>query len=147
MEYTLKPISEQEFFLYKKLPIKYIGIYELYQLYDDNLLDCDGIIVAFEKQTYLIKCDKTHDNVYDLFYYEFNRNYKCRKIVSKPDNPISLICKETEDGNPTLRFSIGPRHILVTFSDDKVITIGLSHWDQNGNWLDYDDNNLLNDID
>lgn len=42
------PVPEQEFLAREHTPIKYIGIYELDWLLDDNQLDCEGIIVAFE---------------------------------------------------------------------------------------------------
>ena len=139
-------ISENEFFLIAYAPIQYIGIYELNWLMDDNLLDCEGIIVAFEKAKILISSKKLGEDDFDFVYYEFPQEYECRKILSSFEEPIHFIRKESEDNSYRyLRFQIGNRPILVTAYEDKWIDVGLSHWDINDEWLEFENNHLLND--
>ena len=141
----LNKISEQEFLL-KKEPIEYIGIYELDWLIDDNQLDCEGIIVAFSDKQYLIKSLSIGEDDYEFFYYEFSQAYECRKILSSDKEPICFVRKEEEeDSFRVLRFQIGNRPILATAEADGLLTIGVSHWDVNDEWLDFENNNLLND--
>ena len=142
----LNKISEQEFLLRKKEPIEYIGIYELDWLIDDNQLDCEGIIVAFSDKQYLIKSLSIGEDDYEFFYYEFSQAYECRKILSSDKEPIYFVRKEEEeDSFRVLRFQIGNRPILATAEADELLTIGVSHWDVNDKWLDFENNNLLND--
>lgn len=142
----LNKISEQEFLLKKKEPIEYIGIYELDWLIDDNQLDCEGIIVAFSDKQYLIKSLSIGEDDYEFFYYEFSQAYECRKILSSDKEPICFVRKEEEeDSFRVLRFQIGNRPILATAEADGLLTIGVSHWDVNDEWLDFENNNLLND--
>ena len=142
----LNKISEQEFLSRKKEPIEYIGIYELDWLMDDNQLDCEGIIVAFSDKQYLIKSLSIGEDDYEFFYYEFSQAYECRKILSSDKEPIYFVRKEEEeDSFRMLRFQIGNRPILATAEADGLLTIGVSHWDVNNEWLDFENNNLLND--
>ena len=142
----LNKISEQEFLLRKKEPIEYIGIYELNWLMDNNQLDCEGIIVAFSDKQYLIKSLSIGEDDYEFFYYEFSQAYECKKILSSDKEPICFVRKEEEeDSFRVLRFQIGNRPILATAEADGLLTIGVSHWDVNDEWLDFENNNLLND--
>ena len=142
----LNKILEQEFLLRKKEPIEYIGIYKLDWLIDDNQLDCEGIIVAFSDKLYLIKSLSIGEDDYEFFYYEFSQAYDCRKILSSDKEPIYFVRKEEEeDSFRVLRFQIGNRPILATAVADGLLTIGISHWDVNDKWLDFENNNLLND--
>lgn len=136
-------ISEQEFLSLGNNPIQYVGIYELDWLMDDNLLDCEGIIVAFEDEKILISSKKTGEDKYDFVYYKFKDEYECKKIQSSPEEPVRFIRKE-DDGFYYLRFHIGDRPILVTAYETEWITVGLSHWDLDGEWIEYENNNLLN---
>ena len=90
-------ISEREFLLKAGTPIKYIGIYELNWLMVEGLLDCDGIIVAFEKAKILISSKKLGEDDFDFVYYEFPQEYECRKILSSFEEPVCFIRKESED--------------------------------------------------
>lgn len=142
----INPVSEQEILCRINTPINYIGIYEPDLIIDDNLLDCEGIIVAFEDKQYLIQSKAINEDDFKFFYYEFTENYECRKIVSSPEEPICFIRKEEEeDFFQELRFQIGIRPILVTANDDGFLTIGISHWDINDEWSEFENNNLLND--
>ena len=142
----LSKTLEQEFLLRKDEPIEYIGIYKLDWLIDDNQLDCEGIIVAFSDKQYLIKSLSIGEDDYEFFYYEFSQAYECRKILSSDKEPIYFVRKEEEeDSFRVLRFQIGNRPILATAEADELLTIGVSHWDVNDEWLDFENNNLLND--
>lgn len=140
-----KSISEEEFLNRKNKPINYIGIYEIDCIIDDNMLDCEGIIVSFEDKRYLIKSFINSKGNFDFLYFAFtNDTYECRKIQSFQEEQIYFIQKEIEEDFPCiLRFQIGSRPILVTADD--CLTIGISHWDINDNWLEFENNNLLND--
>ena len=140
------PVSEQEFLARKNTPINHIGIYELDWLLDDNQLDCEGVIVAFEDKQYLIQSKAIGEDDFEFFYYEFNEEYECRKILSSPEEPIHFIRKEEEEESyRVLRFQIGIRPILATAIENRLMTIGISHCDINDDWLDFENNNLLND--
>lgn len=142
----LNKISEQEFLRRKNKPIEYIGIYELDWLTDDNQLDCEGIIVSFTDKQYLIKSLPISEDDYGFCYYEIPQASNCRKILSSSDEPVYFVRKEEEDDSfRMLRFQIGNRPILVTATDDGFLTVGISHWDTNGEWLDFENNTLLND--
>ena len=139
-------ISEQEFLSLSNNPIQYIGIYELDWLMDDNLLDCEGIIIAFENRKILISSKEIGEDDFDFIYYDFPQKYDCRKILSSPDESICFVRKEKEEeASRTLRFQIGHRPILVIAYENKWLTVGLSHWDINDEWIEYENNNLLND--
>lgn len=141
-----KTVNEQEFLVRTGSAIKYIGIYELDWLLDDNQLDCEGLIVVFEDKQYLIQSKAVGEDKFEFFYYEFNEKYECRKIISSPEEPIYFIRKEEEEESyRVLRFKIGARPILATADDDGLLTIGISHWDINDDWLEFENNNLLND--
>lgn len=140
-----KTVLEEEFWDRKNLLINYIGIYELDWIIDDNQLDCEGIIVSFEDKQYLIKSFARGDNAFDFSYFEFSEDYECRKVLSSQNEPISFIRKENEeDSYPVLRFQIGARPILAT-AEDGFITIGISHWNINDDWLEFENHTLLND--
>lgn len=139
-------ISEQEFLSMASLSIQYIGIYELNWIMDDNLLDCTGVIIAFEDRKSLISSKEIGEEAFDFVYYEFPQEYECRKILSSFEEPIHFIRKESEENcYRYLRFQIGNRPILVTAYEDEWIDVGLSHWDINDEWIDFENDNLLND--
>ena len=71
-------ISEQEFLSLGNNPIQYVGIYELDWLMDDNLLDCEGIIIAFENRKILISSKEIGKDDFDFIYYDFPQSYYCR---------------------------------------------------------------------
>ena len=140
-----KTVLEQDFLSIIGAPIEYIGIYEL-EIFEDSRLECEGIIVAFKDKRYLIKSLAIGEDDFEFFYYEFNEDYKCRKIIPQLEEPIYFIRKENKEKcYPILRFQIGERPILVTADDNNSLTIGISHWDINDNWLEFENNNLLND--
>ena len=140
-----KSVLEEEFLNRKNQLINHIGIYELDWIIDDNQLDCEGIIVSFEDKQYLIKSFVRGNDDFEFLYYEFTKEYKCRKILSSHKEPICFIRKEDdEESFRTLRFQIGVRQILAT-ANEGFLSVGISHWDINDNWLEFENNNLLND--
>ena len=142
----LKIICEKEFLSRTDMPIEYIGIYELDWLVDDNQLDCEGIIVAFKDKRYLITSKETSYDNYEFFYYEFEEEYDCRKIIPSSDEALYFVRYENEEHSfRILRFKIGSRPILVTAFEDNLLIVGISHWGEDGTWLDFDNTNLLND--
>ena len=143
----LREINEQEFLSLGKNPIDYIGIYELDLLIDDNQLDCQGIIVAFNNKKVLVTTKKLSEDEFDFIYYDFSEDYDSRKIISKIDEPIYFVRKETGEGcSSALRFQIGNRPIIAIACEKEFLTIGISHWDINDEWLDFENNHLLNDL-
>ena len=139
-------LSEQAFLSISNCPIHYIGIYELDWLLDENQLDCEGIIVAYDNKKILITTKSIGEDDFEFVYYDFPQDYECRKILSSSGEPIVFIRKEEEkDTFRVLRFQIGSRPILATACEDQFLTIGISHWDINDEWLEFDNNNLLND--
>ena len=139
-------ILEQDFLSISNCPIQYIGIYELDWLLDDNQLDCEGIIIAFDDRKIMISTKAIGEDDFEFVYYDFSQEYECRKILSTPSEPIIFIRKEEEEESfRVLRFQIGIRPILATACEDHFITIGISHWDINDEWLEFDNNFLLND--
>ena len=137
-----KEITEQTFLALANTRISYIGIYELFGLIDDNLLDCEGIVVCFPDRRVLIKSKAVGEDDCTFVYYEFNQNFAGRKILSKTEEPISFIRKESPE---LLRFQIGERPLLVTADDTSIVTVGLSHWGINEEWIKYENHMLLND--
>ena len=74
-------ISEQAFLSMASAPIQYIGIYELNWIMDDNLLDCEGIIIAFEDRKILISSKEIGEEDFDFVYYDFLQE---SKLVHNP---------------------------------------------------------------
>ena len=128
--------------------IDYIAIAKWYHEYDDNLLDCDTIIIKVNDKLFEIGSCYSGQRNYDFSveeFSDFNTELWPRKIVSTPEEPIRFIRKETEpDSFPVLRFEIGYRPLLVT-ANETNLTVGLSHWDAEGNWVEFENNCLLND--
>ena len=141
----LTEISESNFLKKATVPIKQIEICDLFWLMDDDLLDCGGIVVSFGDDKILIE-SKAVNEEYDFVYYEYSptdRDILSQKIISTEDEAIEFIRIERGESDPVLRFHIGSRPILVT-ADSDSLTVGLSHWDINGEWIEYENNALLN---
>ena len=141
-------VDEEEFLARQNEPIQYIGIYELIWLLDDNLLDSEGIIVAFQDKKYLISSklisQENQEEEFSFTYREFTESYEGRSILSSPEEPISFIQKES-DGYPVLLFRLGKRFVAVTANNDGYIAVGMTHWNENGDWVDYENDIMLND--
>ena len=43
---------------------------------------------------------------------------------------------------PVLRFLFGDRRLLITADD--ILMVGLTHWGINGEWIEYENNIMLN---
>ena len=144
----LEKISEIEFLKTSNSHIQQIEVSDLLGLIDDNLLECKGIVVSFNDKKILIENKESSKDQYEFIYYKYapsEREILTQKIVSTDDEKIIFIRIENEEDNsPCLRFQIGNRPILVTATDEQILMVGLSHWDTNDKWLDYENNILLN---
>ncbi len=144
----LERISKIEFSKIANSHIQQIEISDLFWLMDDNLLDCEGIVVSFNDKKILIESKEIAEDQYEFIYYKYapsQREILAQKIVPTDDEKIVFIRIENEEGNyPRLRFQIGNRPILVTATDGEILMVGLSHLDTNDEWLDYENNILLN---
>ena len=99
---------------------------------DDNLLDCEGIIIAFEDRKNLISSKEIGEEDFDFVYYDFLQEYECRKILSSTQEPIRFVKKLNEENcSRSIRFQIGVRQIIVVAYDEKWVEVALSHWDIN----------------
>ena len=139
----LKEITEQEFLSMMDAPIRYIGIYELDWLMDDNVLDCEGIIIAFNNRRILVSSKEIGEETYDFIYFECPDDYDCRKIVTYPDEQIVFIKKRDEEYGRYLYFELGKRPINVFAEYIRCVTVALSHWNLNDEWVDFENDNLL----
>ena len=137
-----KEILEQDFLALANTPISCIGIYELYWLIDDNLLDCQGIVVCFNDRQILIQSKAVGEDNYTFTYSTFSRDFQGRKILSSTAEPIIFIGK---DSPYQLRFQIGGRPLIVTAEYDDIVTVSLSHCGADGAWIAFKNNRLLND--
>ena len=141
----LKQISETELLERANIPILQIEISDLFWLMDDNLLDCGGVVVSFEDKKILIESREIGDDLFEFVYYEYaptDKEMLPKKITSTDEEKIVFIRIEKE-GHPALRFQIGNRPI-ITACEDGFLMVGLSHWDVNDKWLEYENNILLN---
>ena len=137
---------ECEFLTRKNMHIQHIGIYELDWLVDENQLVCQGILVAFDDRTYLVESRAVGEDQFTFSYHIYSRPYNGRKIVGSADSPLRFVGKEEKEGTyEALRFSIGDRPVLVTADDDGLLTVGIFQWNEEGNWLEFENNVLLND--
>lgn len=127
--------------------VEYIAIRNFYHEYDDNLLDCESIIVKVNDKLFEIGSTYSGQGTYDFSFEElsdFNTAGWPRKIASTETEPINFIRKETEPNRfHVLRFEIGSRPLLITAEKDGL-TVGLSHWDNDGKWIEYENNKLPN---
>lgn len=128
--------------------IEYIAIEERYHEYDNNLLACSSVVIKIDDKLFDISSCYAGKGTYGFEFKEisdFNRNVWPRKIVSTIQEPIKFIRKEVgNNAYSVLRFEIGNRPLLIT-ANKLVLTVELSHWDSNGNWIEYDNNILPNE--
>ncbi len=144
--YERREIPENEFLARSHAPIRYIGIYALDWLIDDNLLDCEGIVVAFDDEAVFVTGRKVGGDDYDFAYFRFAETCGGRKILSTPEEPIRFVRKEEEAGETrVLRFHIGERPILVEAEGDRLLSVGISHCGTEDEFLYFDNDVLLND--
>ena len=141
-----KSITEEEFLRRMRGSIGMIALDEDCVCLDDELWDCFGILVTVDGETFEITSERTGEDDFDFGYARIEdadeRLWPLR-IVSTKDEPISFSGIMREDEFPTLMFKLGTRPLLITAS--KELTVGISHYDENGDWLDFDECGLLND--
>ena len=113
---------------------------------DDNLLDCVGIVVSFEDAKILIESRKKAHNEYEFVYYEYcpcDREILDKKIVSTEDKKITFFGFDDENRKfPVLRFFLGDRRLLITA--DMILMVMLTNWNIDGEWIEYENNIMLN---
>lgn len=128
-------------------PIKYIALDAHSVCYDENQWDCNEIIVAIGNTLFKIEGQRVAEDQYDFKFEElsdYNRKQKPYFILAGEEEPIHFIRTEHEPGHDAvMRFSIGDRPILITAEEDGVM-IGISHWGPDGEWLEFDNNVLVN---
>ena len=143
---TLKEIPQSEFLKRANEYVYQIEITDLNWLMDDNLLDCGGIVVSFDDAKILIESRKKSDDEYGFVYYEYSpcdREILDKKIVSTEDEKITFFGFDDENRKyPVLRFLFGDRRLLITADD--ILMVGLTHWGINGEWIEYENNIMLN---
>ena len=139
--------AEEFFYEGADKPVDYIAISEPNLIVDEGLLYADSIMVGRADSIYEIRCIRLREDVYD-FQYErfggFNPELWPLRIVSTEEEPLRFIGKETQEGDnyhlSMLRFMIGDRPLLITADDD--LSVGISHWDSNGEWMEFENNSL-----
>lgn len=147
---TILDLNEEPFVDYiLKYPIHYMALSDNRMCYDDNLYDCSEILIYVGDIYFLVASQRVDYDKNDFYISRFNWvNTELdfnRKIISTKEEPIIFVRKETDNAPfPVLRFQMGERPVLLT-ADDGCVTIGLSHLDVDDNWIEYDNNVLLND--
>ena len=80
-----------------------------------------------------------YDTIMGMLFYEFQNVLETYSAILEERK------EEEEKASRALRFQVGHRPILVIAYENKWLTVGLSHWDINDEWIEYENNNLLND--
>ncbi|MGN1122317.1 MAG: hypothetical protein ACI4RV_08110 [Eubacteriales bacterium] len=128
-------------------PIKYIALDEHSICYDENLWDCNEVVIAIGDALFGITGQRVAEDQYDFKFgkwSDYNRKMKPYLIVPSDEEPISFVRIEHEPNmNAIMRLSIGDRPILITAENDGM-RIGLSHWGLDDEWLEFDNNVLVN---
>lgn len=140
--------GEESFFKNCKNPIDRICIRNDFLMYDSNLLDCESLIVDMKSHIFMISVKYLHDDVFDFSFKklsDYNPEMWSRKIIATDDEPIRFVCKKNDEYGGLLYFKIGERPLLIS-TDDMLITVGLSGFDENGNKVDYDNDKMFNDM-
>ena len=137
-----REITEEAFMEIVKNPIQYMGIYELDWLLDVNLIDCEGVIIDFHDKRILVSAKEISEEYFDFAYFEVSKDYECRKIFTFQDEQFKYVMKDKVASN-TLHFLIGKRPLIVVADYIEQVTVAISHWDSNGEWVDFENNNLL----
>lgn len=89
-----KTVNEQEFLVRTGSAIKYIGIYELDWLLDDNQLDCEGLIVVFEDKQYLIQSKAIGEDDFEFSIMNLTRIMNVEKFYRRPKSRFILFAKK-----------------------------------------------------
>ncbi len=134
---------EEDFFACSKEPVHYLALSKDVFFYDENLYDVCELILAIGDSLFHIRC---LPSIPESDEYEFQRILSYNKdqypfeIRSTDREALRFI--RFEKDLSILRFQKGERPLLVTASDGSLM-VGISHWDTEGNWLDFDNDRLL----
>ena len=135
------------FFNHADEPVHYIILDDHPWFSNTNLCDSDYVLVAIGDEVFKIGSQYV-DGYEDGFTYERVTGLSAtnhRRIISTETEQLRFIRFEQEpDCSPVLRFQLGERPLLIT-ADGNELMVGLSHWDVNDEWIDYDNIDLLND--
>ena len=135
------------FMKYANEPVHYIMLDERPWFWNTNVCDCDYVFVAIGDEVFKIESQYIGVEEEDFRYEHISglTSKSYRKIISTEEEPLRFIRREQKpECSPVLRFQLGERPLLITAMDTEV-GVGLSHWDINGKWIEYEDNQLLND--
>lgn len=140
--------GEESFFKNCMNPIDCICVENGFIFYDSNLLDCWSIMIDMKNHKYKITVKYLHDNMFDFSFEEcsdYNPEMWSRKIISTDKEPIRFVCKQYDEDDPLLYFKIGERPLLISI-DEMMLRVGLSGHDENDNWVNYDNDEMFNDM-
>lgn len=145
-DYEVVDLPIEAFQEYAGKAVKYIALEKGYNKYDEALLDSESLIIAFEDALFMVATQRIgYDEpgfVYSLLTGYNPETWK-ERIEATEDEPMVFVGEEHEpDHSPVLRFMKGDRPVLAT-ADDGSITIGLSHWGENEEWIEFSNNCLL----
>ena len=144
---TIIHTSAERFAEHVQEPIDYIALDERSVCYDEDQWDCNEVIIAIGDTLFKIKGQRVSEDQHDFKFEElsdYNRKMRPFLILASEDEPINFIRIEREPKlDSVMRLSIGNRPILITAEEDGVM-IGISHWGLDGEWLEFDNNILVN---
>ena len=142
-----KSITEEEFLRLMRGSIGMIALDEDGVCLDEELWYCSSIIVSVDGETHEVTSERTGEEVFDFRYARIEgadgRLWPYR-IVSTKDEPISFsgMIRE-EDEFPAMMYNLGGRPLVITASEE--LDVGISHYDEHGNWLEFAERGLIND--
>lgn len=146
IETTIDTAAER-FEKYIQEPVKYIALDERSVCYDENQWDCNEVVIAIGDAIFGITGQRVAEDQSDFKFGEwsdYNKKMRPYLVQSSEEEPISFVRIEREPGcDAVMRFNIGNRPILITAEEDGVM-IGISHWGLDGEWLEFDNNVLVN---
>lgn len=139
---------EEDFQKYIDQPIKYIDLSEDAHCYDDNLYECESIVIAIGDTFFGVESQRIDADRFGFVFQEYSgysgESWPLR-VSPKSGESISFIRKEEEEAMyQVLRLQMGNRPILIT-ADENCLGVGLSHWDTDGNWIEFHNNILIGD--
>lgn len=132
---------------YENQPVRYIILDENPWFWNTHVCDSDYVYIAIGDDVFKIVSRYVEEDNSDFICEKISNgpDISNRRIISTDEEPLLFIRREQEHGCfPVLRFQLGKRPILIT-ADGNELTVGLSRWDMNGKWLEYENSQLLND--
>lgn len=145
--------AEREFLSFAGKELRFIALPYDAAFLDSDLADCAEILVSSDDRLFMLSgrpavkpgCvtdTREFDFGYDIIS-GFNGKLYPRRIVTTESEPLRFIQKETDDGIPSLLFTLGKRPLRVT-PDDMSLTVGLSAWDKDGISVELKNRTMIN---